>query len=232
MALQASTATAGPSGTAGTWPTVSAHSRALVFVSEDGTGASVTPPTGFTFVGKLTVTGPDSQSLVVFEKKDCTGAESGNINITSSGIANTVVQAVTLTGRSNTAALTFSTSTPNTTSNTSPISMGAASGTAAAGDDLVSFFSVDQTVAAAVWNYAPPSGWTELQDNHDTQWTSGASSINAGVAAGAVGTVTSVATRTSGTGNGGWGAWIVAVPAAPSTTQETGLFLGNPTLLM
>lgn len=220
MAYSSSASATGAGSVSITWPAVAIHNRAYIVVTQDGAGGTFTAPSGFTQIATANMGTPDGQCIYVWEKKDCTGSETGAIavNTSNGSTGDTVGVLLVLSGRDNTAAATFvSAISFSSAANATPISMAATSGTAVAGDDLISAFATDQTVAADVWNFTAPSGFTERQDVQASSWASLGVSTQNNVSAGAVGTVTSTATRTSGSGQAGWLAYVIAVPAAASS---------------
>lgn len=225
---KASTSATGSGSANFTWPTTAIHDRAYILVSGDGNGHAFTSPTGFTLIQQASITGPDTQDIFLFEKKDCTGLENGTLILNSSNgsMGETYAVLAIWSGRDNTADVTFRRFTGNTSANSTPISMpaittsaatgaGSATGTALAGDDLVAWFATDQNSGGDVWTFNPPSGWTEREDGRTANWTAAELSTLDNVGAGVVGTITGTAIRSSGSGGAGWGAFIFSIPAAP-----------------
>lgn len=234
MAYRDSTSSAGSGAVSNhtiNWPTVAAGDRAYIVASADGSGGLYTAPAGFTQIATGSIAAPDSQAVFVWEKKNCTGSESGSVAVNSSNgsTGQMCLAMVTFSGRDTSAAATFiSTISTSATSNATPVSMAATSGTAVAGDDLFSFFATDQDGSGAVWNFTAPSGFTERQDIQAADWSSLELATQDNVSAGAVGTVTGTATRTSGTGGAGWLAFIIAVPVSASApTASSGASQGT-----
>jgi len=191
--------------------------KLLAIVTDDGTGDTITAPSGFTqYATNADLTGPDSATIRAFWK-DATGSE-GTTFAWASSAGHVQVVMSEHSGRA-TGAPTFSAATQNTTSNATPVSASFTGVTAVANDDLVLLGAIDQTNQTDVWSVGTfPSGWTSRASVFPGDWGGAFLASKEAVSAGATGAITCTLTRTSGTGNTGYGGFVVRLPAAAGTT--------------
>jgi len=226
MALRNSAQTLITNGSGGanamTMPSgVVAGDQLLAFLSGDSSGNSWSA-TGWTAIGGPTSSAtPDGQSFECFTRV-ATGSEGGTQTFTYTGSGGVLCIITAHSGRAS-AALTSSNlvATANTSSNTSPVTMGATGLTATSGDDLVAFYALDDGTTTDTFSYSAPTGFTVQQSNTaNTNFNAGALFTEDNVSAGATGTITCTATRT-GSGTSGWCAYVVRIPAAgPTITSQ------------
>lgn len=191
---------------------VVAADRLLAAITVDFEATTFTPATGWTSIADGDQADPDGQSTELFEKKNATGSDAYNF-ISSDSSRDHIVQVVAFSGRNNTTAATVST-TINTTSNATPISVSLTGVTAVLGDDILVFTSLDQTITDDTWSFAPPASYTERHDVTVTEWSHLTTATRDNVSAGATGALALTATRLTGSGNAGYAGFVVAVPAA------------------
>lgn len=198
-----------PTGTA-------ANDYLAAFVVLDGvTADTITPPAGWTSRGSFGfIAGtPDGAKVEIFDKI-ATGSDSYAFSTSVSNDAVLIVGA--WSGRDTTTPRTFLTvSTPNTTANASPVSIGLTSGTAAANDDVAFFGMMDLTVGTDTWGYTAPGSYTERNDAQQG-FASATLATRDAVSAGAIGTLTATGTRSAGSGAAGWGGVVISIAAAAS----------------
>jgi len=206
-----STATGNSTAITGTAPVgTAAGDRLLAFLSIDWPDDVVTPPAndGWVQISTNSVAF-DGQTLFTFEKMVATGSDSyAFTNITRA--TRFCIQVVALTGRHGVTASTVST-TKDSTSLTSPVSISLTGVTANNHDDIVVFTTLDQ-VANATWNFSTITNYTEVLDFNEGFAVTCGTQIRDDVSSGATGSLATTATRTAGTGNVGWGGFVVAVP--------------------
>lgn len=193
---------------------VVAHDRLYAAVIYDGFSATISGvPSGWTQIANGDC-GPDTQSFRIFEKKDASGSEGATQGWTLSLAKSGQVIIEALSGRDNSAAVTFATVATQNTTVISPMAISGASGTAALNDDVIVFATVDQNVQAAVFTFGTWSGsLVEREDSgNGGNFCSSALATQNAVSAGAFGTVS--VTATSVGNDGGWGIVTIAVPAA------------------
>lgn len=200
------TLTATPAG-------VAAHDYLAGIYTADGS-RTVTVPSGWNTAINIDQASPDGQTTRFSDKNDATGSDNFGWG-TSDGVNIACINAA-WSGRDNTTPRsTTPVSTTNTSANASPISCSFTGITASNNDDIALFKITDQDAAAARWNFAPPTNYTERVDGVAVDWVSGiALDTRDNVSAGATGSLASTATRTSGTGNAGYAGIVVAIKAA------------------
>lgn len=206
-----------------TAPTIPAHARLYYVATSDVGSLTWTAPSGFTLWGVASCS-YDGQTLVIFEKLDADGTESGTtLTATTSGNAfDKRADLFVFTGRDNSAATTFAASASAVnTPLSSPANLDATGGTAADGDDILVAYALDKEAAANTWTVAADAAYTERTDNDGTTWAQLSCDTKDAVSAGALGTITAVATRTVGSGSTGYVAFVVAIPAAAASTGPT-----------
>lgn len=188
----------------------------------DRFAATVTPPAGWTQIANADLSGPDGTTFRIF-RRVADGTEGATQKwLSSSGARSVGVIMVNLGGRASVSPETFAQSTLNTSANSSPITMTAAGGTAASGDDLLVFYTTDNTAGSMVWSASTPTGLTSRQlGNVDDGTLMLALFTKDAQSAGATGNMVSTATLTSGTGQAGWASVVVAVktPSAAFTSR-------------
>lgn len=173
---------------------------------------------GFTG-SQQTISTPDGQTAGILVKQ-LVGTEGSTFSVTNSASANSTggyfVARYSGVGGSFVAPSCFSTASSNA-SNTTPVSMAAASFTTTAANVLLAtFFAPDVTVSGAAGTFTPPSGFM-------TEVTAGGAKIPAYLAdatqatAGASGTKTATVALSSG--SAGWMAWTIALPPPLALTS-------------
>lgn len=187
--------------------------KLLAIVTDDGTGDTITAPTGFTqYATNADLTGPDGATIRAFYK-DAAGTE-GTTFAWASSAGHVQVSMSEHSGRA-TGAPTFSAATKNTSSNASPISASFTGVTAVAADDLVLLAALDQVNQTSVWSFSvTSSGWTNRNTVSPADWGTSFLATKDNVSAGATGNVAVTITRSSGSGNAGYGGFVVRLPAA------------------
>lgn len=203
-------------------PTTSAGKTLVAIFLVDRDGQTVTPPVTHTWQVSVTcdLSGPDAQTFRSFWRI-ADGTEGATQKWTSSSTGRGVVMAIaSLSGRAASSPINFATATPNTSANTSPISISAASGTAIAGDDILAFCMTDNTAPSEVWDFSTPSTFTSLfAVVNDDAWSFRAFKKE-NVSAGAFGSIATTATRSVGSNTAGWGAIVIAVKLAGGATTK------------
>lgn len=193
---------------------VVAGDRLYARLTQDATGQTASCA-GWTLLDTKSQATPDEQTNLLFVKLNATGSEGATQTWTMSGQNAAQIEIVALSGRHNTAAETFVTATQDTTGSAAARTINMNSGTAAAGDDILTFVSVDQHAAGDVWSF---SGWspslTERQDVGFGDWCSSGCATRDNVGAGALGSVSVALAHATGTAVAGWTGWVIAVPAA------------------
>lgn len=183
---------------------------ALIFVTADVSGITCTTPTGFTAFTSNGQASPDGQGHFGFWKR-LDGSEgssfSGGLSQTSDWIAVCAVWSGRDTGNPPVATLT----TPNTSSNASPVSVALTGLTASSNDDVAWFGALDSTASGTAWTFAPPSSYTEATDTANG-WAAASLAYRDNVSSGATGTLTGTATGASG--SAGFAGYVVRIPAA------------------
>jgi hypothetical protein len=187
----------------------------LAFWSIDTAGAAGSPtvPTGWTKIGGPTdISGPDTQTYLIYERI-ADGNESSQRTWSGFGGNNFACIIAAWSGRDTSTPKTFITnSTPNTSSNASPVSVALTGGTAAAGDDIAWFAAIDNISGASGWSLSSaPSGFTGY-GVAQFQWGTAAFAHKDAAAAGATGTLTG--TLTEAGDHAGWSGFVVAIKAA------------------
>jgi hypothetical protein len=218
MALRAATPTVGTgaSQTAGTpgATTSSGEYLGLWIVTDD---FSKTPtPSGFTQRADASVSLPDGQSAMFFDKI-ATGSEGTGVAVTNLATGNAVMIMFALTGRNTSAPRTFTPHVATSTANNASVITisDTVTGTGVAGDDQVWVVMVD-TRGVAGWVFGNSlAGWTR-QVNQDDTWTPAGLYSRDNVSAGAIGTLSTTATNAGNTG--GWGAVVLSIAAAAAAT--------------
>ena len=173
--------------------------------------------------GAVSIAGPDGHWLQVFEVRNATGAESNSWTSGVDKICSAYI--VAFSGRHATAPISFVNAGTNTSSNATPVTFTNPGGTAGAGDDLLLFPTMDQTVAGDRWSYSH-TGYTS-RGVAQQDWVGVACLTQDNVSAGSK-TASGTATRTTGSGNAGWITGMAAIPAA-ATDVALGLASGAGT---
>lgn len=204
----------------------------LAAMNFDGT-TSITPPSGWTSRNTGFQAAPDGQTTAVYDKiADSSDVAGTNWTWTFGAASDPIIIVGAWSGRNTNAPRTFLTDTPNTSSNTTAISCGGASGTAVTGDDLIYVCGLDMTVSGATWSFTPPASFTERQDSVNGVFNCLTLATQDNVSSGAKGTITATATRTAGSGNAGFHVIVAsiaaAVPAVLSAATPSGT-LGTAT---
>jgi hypothetical protein len=188
-----------------------ANDIAILVVNIDGTGhGTITWPSGFTLLFKTEVASPDGHTQGIAWKR-LTGADSGNYTVSWTGSNDVIGQCNLFSGR-HTSNPPVASQASNTSSNSSPISVGAATVTAVTGDDLLWAGGLDMNSNITTTSCAAPSTYTERQDSNHL-WCALSTATKDNVSAGATGTVTGTFTTTT---TAGWLAHLVRIPAAAS----------------
>lgn len=193
----------------------------LVFFNADGNSnlndANFTPDAGFTAPASLlnTQSAPDGSSYRICYKV-ATASEPANYDFVNTAYATMYPMMVVLSGRAGT--VSIGSWITNTSSNSSVITADYNSYTAAAGDDVVAFASLDKTNFDAQWTYSAITGFTTAQstlgNSHGGGWES---SMYGGVleaASAGSSTPSQTITNTSGGGSAGFANIIILAPAS------------------
>lgn len=183
----------------------------LAWVVCDFPGNITSAPSGWTLVQDANLTGPDGHSAKCYSK---VAASEGASWAWGTGGSDWKVIVGAWSGR-NTGGSLISAVTQNTSSNTSPISVGLTGVTALSGDDLAWFAVLDQLTSTDVWGFSGLAGFTEKQDSNSA-WQTTTLYTQDNVGAGATGTLTATATQTSGSNTAGFAGVVVALPASTS----------------
>lgn len=181
-------------------------------ITNDGLTASFTNPSGWTNGATLDLATGDTQQLH-YAYKVATGTDAFGFGCTQSWL---VLQVTAHSGRDT--ASPFSTAAVSTDQGAAAIASGGTTSitgiTASAGDDIVVMVVTDAKVSGDLWASAPPTNYTERQDDATTNWSSLSTNTRDNVSAGATGSLVTTLTRTAGTGTTGYGAWVFALKQA------------------
>lgn len=218
-----SSSQANSNGTAASWTKPSAAAAddiCILFASTDISGKTCSTPTGFTAITALDHTGPDGHTTFAFWKR-LDGSEGSTFTATFSGSASDwECHAACWSGRDTGNPPVFTETTPNTSANSSPVSIALTGVTALAGDDLAWLSALDP-VSLGAWSHTPPSGFTEATD-HSASWCANSIAYQDNVSAGATGTITG--TGTSAGNTAGFAGWVVRIPTGADTTPDAFTF--------
>lgn len=210
MAYRASTLSTQPVTTSLTCtrPTTVAGDFMVCWASGD-TSQTLTM-TGWTKLDQTVISGPDIQTIALFYIASATGSDP----MVLSGSATQQLTAIiaTFSGRS-TSAPTWAVTTPNTSSNSSPVSISLTGVTASSGDDVGAAPLLDVTSNTVTWSMtATPSGYTSRQSFPPANnWSIGGLVTQDNVSAGSTGSLAFTATGTSGTS--GWSGYVASISA-------------------
>lgn len=229
MAIRSSTSTGIPNSTTaitGVKPTGSvAGDRLLAWITSDG-AVYPDPPSGegWALLATASTASPaDVNTVLLYEKKVSDGAETFAF-VNSTGKA-AIIQVVALTGRHASDAAVVGTPTNGNTPAASPLSVAISGVTALAGDDVLWFGQIDQNARTDTWSFGAISGYTQLQNDAGSDWSTSGCFAKANVSAGATGTLTSSATQLTGSGNAAWSGVVVSIPTGatgPTVSTITG----------
>lgn len=190
---------------------------AILVINLDNTGhGTLTFPAGFTTLFTTTVSGPDQHTQALAWKR-LIAADTGNYTVTWTGANDAIGECALFSGRDTSNPPTASEAT-DTSANASPISVSAATVTALTGDDLLWAGGLDLTSSTATSSCAPPSAFTERQDDA-RDWCALSIATEDNVSSGATGTITGTWTTT---GTAGWLAHLVRIPAAGGAAITSG----------
>jgi hypothetical protein len=199
-------------------------------VGTDTSGHADVFPTGWTARLSNDMAAPDGHSMDMGDKV-AAGGDSFTTGATSDASRWTVGA---WSGRDTAAPRTdFDAGQKNTTTaspatiSTANATSGAVGTTAIAGDDIAFFSQLDKQGAADTWDHSALSGYTERQDDSDSDWVAISLWSKDNVAGGGEGSLSITATRTGGAANTGWGTIVVAIKAAgvppPPVLKRTSL---------
>ena len=223
MAYRSSSANNG-NGSSGTVPVPASAATddiAIVALNIDGTGHGTITVTDFTQLDStITVATPDGHTQAIFYKR-LTAADSGNYAFSWTNSNDWIAECALFSGRNTTNPPVASTGATNSSSNTSPVSVGANGVTALTDDDLIWIGGLDGSGLAVSAGCAPPTDFTERQDVNDTTraWCNLSIATRDAVAAGATGTITGTYTMDGGTA--GWLAFLVRIPVVSAGVTST-----------
>lgn len=184
----------------------------LIVVSIDGTGVSITWPSGFAQLYASTLT-MDGQQVFLAWKRAVGGDSLALSRSGTAGQSSWVAQCFAWSGRDTTNPPVGSTAATNSSSNASPTTLTANGVTAVAGDDLVWIGGLDANAGTLSSTFTSPSGYTSQGVTIDTadQFDVFAVATSDAVSAGATGTVSGTLTHS---GTAGWAAYLIRIPAA------------------
>lgn len=197
------------------------HILLIGFGIDTSSPGTITWPTGFALLDSIrSPATPDGQSggiawkLAVGTEASTTLTITGNGGIPSAQTYCTGI--IVLEGRSTSVGPTAA-GTTNTASNTSPVSISAASVTALDGDDEVWWSMPDVSVSGAGNGHTPPTNFTERIDV-ETGFANLGVATRDNIAAGATGAVVGSFALTSGVA--GYAAFNVRVPVGAASVAQ------------
>ena len=188
---------------------VAAGDIVVLFVTSDVSGKTCSTPTDFTAYSTNGQASPDGHSNFAFWKR-FTGSEGANITCTLSNGDDWIAHCAAFSGRHASNAPVATLTTPNTSSNASPVSVALTGVTAVAGDDIVWWASLDKTSSGVSWAFTSPSNYSEASDTN-LNWCAASLAYRDNVGAGATGTLTGTATGAGG--SAGFAGYVVRIPA-------------------
>lgn len=215
--------TSGASATPASPPGVQENDHILLFgVVDSGAGFTPVLPPEFTPLLLGAVSTPDGQGCVIGWKR-ATASEPATYTISPGVTADLTAWTMAFSGRSTRNQPQW-TQTLNSSSNASPVSIGAAGITALASDDLLWIAIADQNALNIGTSFTPPGSYTERLDSVNQ----GAAGFNSqsiatqdNVAAGTTGTVTGTFILASGTA--GFIAFLFRLPASEAQGADAEL---------
>lgn len=182
----------------------------VAFCSNDLNSSVWTEPSGWTARGNAGGFGSDGQHVAIFDKI-ATSSEPSTYtwtNVNSASLSSIII--VAFSGRDTSAPRTFGPTQSTAGAASSGFTVNAASGTAAAGDDIAFFVGLDTSDSGAGWGMSTPTNYTERVDNVHS-WTTVGLFTRDNVSSGAVGTLN---TTVSGGANAAYAAYVVGIAAA------------------
>lgn len=189
---------------------VAANDIVLLFVTTDVSGKTCSTPTGFAAFPANNQATPDGHSNFAFWRR-FDGGEGANITATIGGSGDDwIAQAAAWSDRNTTDPPVVTLTTPNTSSNASPVSVALAGVTALSGDDIAWWGTLDKTSNAVSWTFASPASYTEASDTNNG-WCASSLAYRDNVSAGATGTLTGTATGSGG--SSGFAGYVVRIPS-------------------
>ena len=193
----------------------------LLFVTTDVSGKTCSTPTGFTAYSTNGQATPDGHSNFAFWRR-FDGGEGANITCTIGGGGDDwIAQCAAWSGRHATDPPVVQLTTPNTSSNATPVSVALTGVTASTGDDIAWWGSLDKTTSVS-WTFSPPGSYTEASDT-TLGWCASSLAYRDNVSSGATGTLTATAT---GTNSAGFAGYVVRIPVAAGGSPAV---LSSPT---
>jgi hypothetical protein len=193
---------------------VAAGDIVIFLVSTDVSGKTSSTPTGFTAFSDNGQASPDGHSNFAFWRR-FDGGEGATIDCTIGGGGDDwTADAIAFSGRHASNDPVAALTTPNTSANSSPVSVALTGVTAVDGDDIVAWSSLDKTSSAVSWTQTPPTNYTEATDGN-LNWVAASLAYRENVSAGATGSLTF--TATGGGGQSGYAGYVIRIPAASGT---------------
>lgn len=188
----------------------------LFWVNGGATGSVITWPAGFTEYAQVAdTTTPDTKTIrAAWKRAGSSEPATYTVSTDIGGGDKCVLIAVAHSGRHLTTAPT-AVATTQQTAQADPVSIAATGFTATDGDDVIWFAAQVGSGGEAVflWDYAPPTNYTERQEADADAYTSGAAATRDNISAGATGTITGTMTSPDAT-EAGYGAFVIRLPAA------------------
>jgi hypothetical protein len=198
---------------------ISSGDIAVLFVTADVASKTCSSPTGFTAFSVNGQASPDGQSNFAFWRR-FDGGEGANITATIGGSGDDwIAHCLCFSGRHATNPAVAVLTTPNTSSNSSPVNVTLTGVTAVGGDDIAWWGSLDKTSNTPTWTFTAPSNYTEASDTNNG-WCAASVAYRENVGAGATGNITGVAT--SAGASAGFAGYVVRVPSAAGAASVVG----------
>jgi hypothetical protein len=197
-------------------PTIVAGDYVAALVSADANAdCDDATLTGFTRIDVQNTATPDGHSWAYFEIVNATGSEGATATLGGITAVDSGIIIVSMSGRATTSPRTFLTPTLNTSTNSSPVSLDATSGTATEGDDILFLVGLNPTSSNTPWVFTPPTNYSEQEEGTSQAWNALTLATRNAVSAGAVGTLSGSAALSGQ--SAGWLAFVVAVKAFAAT---------------
>jgi hypothetical protein len=196
----------------------------IAAVSADGgSNGDISFPSGFTPFTEIFISGPDGQLLGAAWKRATASEPSTYIFSQTNSGGSTAIGMSSFSGRHLTNPPVAVLTSPNTSSNATPVTLSLAAATALVGDDIVGVATADNSPDSTC-AYVAPTDYTEAIDIYEAtaRWANLGMFYRENVAAGSTGVLQPQAILESGR-VAGWAGYVIRIPsasvAAPTLTD-------------
>jgi hypothetical protein len=185
----------------------------LVVFATDGTGRTVTTPTGWSALTPVTATTDGLWFDVMY--RSCDGSEGASQNFTyptGSGAVSTI--SCRITGQNG---VDTSSGASNSSSNSPPVTATATGITLAESNELLLYMASIDWTTTGVTTFTAPSGFTDGATSTANIFTNAYIAYKAGVGSGATGDVAGTGDKSASLG--GWGAFLVGIKSSAASNR-------------